>query len=98
MRVSLFHFALVLLGVVTADHAAGRGAEKTVAVGVMTSNAADEGALDAALGESRRREQREGEGYAQAGKNFSHGRSIRCVEATTLDLHVRSVAVNQPAV
>ena len=49
MRVLLLHFALVLVRVVTADHATGRRAEQTVAVAVVAGNAAAQYAGLAAL-------------------------------------------------
>jgi hypothetical protein len=41
---------VLLVGAVTAIEAAGRGAEYAVMTGIVTGDAADHGALDAALG------------------------------------------------
>jgi hypothetical protein len=45
--------AVLLVGVVAAVEAAGGGAEHTMVTGVMAGDAADHGALEAALGVSR---------------------------------------------
>jgi hypothetical protein len=58
MRVLPFHFALAHGGAVVADGAAGRGAQIPMMAGIVADGTADECTFKAALGESRRGEQR----------------------------------------
>src|SRR5262249_25428435 len=66
------HLTLAHGRAVMADDATGGGAQIAVMAGVMADRAADEGALQASLGESGRRGQRQRDCHAHAGKNGSH--------------------------
>ena len=66
----VLHRLFVLVSGMTADQAAGGGAQKAMMAGIMTGHAADDRALDAALGV--RRDCRRGKGQRQ-GEAGGHG-------------------------
>jgi hypothetical protein len=96
-RLLRLHGSLVLLGHVTADQAAGSGAEETVAAGIVTGNTADDRSLDAAFGISRDCHRRKGQRQCQSSDQCFHVGRLRPLRQSAQAIFVPPRMWGEPA-